>query len=269
METSRSLPSSRPVYLLSCNRVSISRSLSLAGAVKADLCLVAAQAESLPTAFTPRFEGRGSFPGSAQSVSSIRTDTDLLVPSLITSTLQLLPRSASQTLPASTSTARFGSPAPSASSSALFRRRRPVYVGAGYSSQAARRRKANAAAASGEGGLTRSQSVGMVYEMSGSKTEEPSVADGKRRKVVEDSDDAPPPFATTEVPIPPSPSVAPSPAKASVPLGPKYSVISTPARPSPLWQVSKAGPYFRRVRSVARADYLALQTRLLPLLPRR
>ncbi|ORY70641.1 hypothetical protein BCR35DRAFT_307947 [Leucosporidium creatinivorum] len=179
-----------------------------------------AQAESLPTAFTPRFEGRGS--------SSV-------------STQGFLPHSASQTFPASTSTARFGSPAPSASSNAPFRRRRPVYVGAGYSSQAARRRKANAAAANGEGGLTRSQSVGMVYEMSGSKTEEPSVADGKRRKVVEDSDDAPPPFAT-EAPIPssPAPSVAPSPAKAPVSLGPKYSAISTPARPSPLWQVSKA-----------------------------
>lgn len=158
---------------------------------------------------------------------------------LIPFRLQFAPQSA---LSASTSTARFGSPAPTGTPSTAFRRRRPIYVGAGYSSQSARRRKTNAAALGSDGGLTRSQSVGMVYEMSGSKSREPSVADGKRRKVVEDDDDAPPTFALEQsLPASPAKSVAASPAKASTSLAPKPAVISTPARPSPLWQVSQAG----------------------------
>lgn len=155
----------------------------------------------------------------------------------------MLEQFASQSaLSASTSTARFGSPAPTASPSTAFRRRRPIYVGAGYSSQAARRRKANAAASNGEGGLTRSQSAGMVYEMSGSKSQEPSVADGKRRKL-EDDEDAPPTSALdASVAASPFNSAPASPAAKLAPA-PKSTVISTPARPSPLWQVSQAGEF--------------------------
>lgn len=95
----------------------------------------------------------------------------------------------------------------------------------------------------------------MVYEMSGSK-ELPSVADGKRRKVVEDDDDAPPTFALdSTVAASPVKSVPASPAKSS--LAPKPAIAATPARPSPLWQVSQAGESARVVTGCHQADLFA------------
>lgn len=81
--------------------------------------------------------------------------------------------------------------------------------------------------------------MGSVHEMS----EEPPVADGKRRKVNEVEEDAPPPFAADrDAPPSPGKEVAPSStSKSSALSAPKSSVVSTPARPSPLWQVSQAG----------------------------
>lgn len=151
----------------------------------------------------------------------------------------------------------FDSPSGSVSQSSPFRRRRPIYVGAGYSSQGSRRRK-QGAQSTGDQGLTRSKSDGMVYEMangSSGASGGSGLADGKRRRVDEE--------APSNVPLESgfglrgstsTPSFSSSPEPSSEPkrmstltkatsslLSYAKPVTTTPARPSPLWQVSKAG----------------------------
>ncbi|KAM0786529.1 hypothetical protein ACM66B_001986 [Microbotryomycetes sp. NB124-2] len=178
-----------------------------------------AQAESnLSTAFTPNFKAFSA----SQSLSS-------------------LPRSASlQAFP--TSESAFGSPGAAAQSPATgFRRRRPIYVGAGYSSASARRRRtANLAADA----LSHSQSEA---SLSSSLTGSSAVIDGKRRKMDDDEHDnelSAPPTLSLANQAPASPAASTSTAKTTGP-GSRLAVSSatahsTPAKPSPLWQVSKA-----------------------------
>lgn len=126
-----------------------------------------------------------------------------------------------------------------------YRKRRPIYVGAGYSSQAARRRRMNAVI-DADSRLRRSQSDSHVSDLVDDQAQS-SVAAGKRRRVeADDDDDAPPPFSNVS-----ADSVQPSPApKSSIrssatsnnlnSLSRPSAPVATPARPSPLWQVSKA-----------------------------
>lgn len=196
-----------------------------------------AQTESVPTAFTPQFK-------SLQPHSNVRE--------LTCSTLSRY----CADFPPPQPFARGGSAAPSVAGSAYsgagsatgaagsasspFRRRRPVYVGAGYSSQSARRRKTGSSIFS-EGALKRSQSEGIVFSLL-DKPEVSSVVDGKRRRVEEPVEE---PVAVAPAPVAAPASVpttgAPTKPASSVFAAPKFSALTTPARPSPLWQVSKAG----------------------------
>ncbi|KAK4049133.1 hypothetical protein OIV83_004349 [Microbotryomycetes sp. JL201] len=171
-----------------------------------------AQAENnVSTAFTPQFKALSG----SQSMAS-------------------LPRSSSLQMFPSTGSA-YGSPAPSSQSPANgFRRRRPIYVGAGYSSASARRRRT---AGNASEALSRSHS-----DMSlGSP-----VADGKRRRMDNDEHDdasvAPPTTSLSTLP-PPSPvqSTSVTSPKPAIPATfSRLTSQSTPVKPSPLWQVSKA-----------------------------
>lgn len=190
----------------------------------------AGASSSLPTAFTPDFK----------MGSSASPTTNSHQGHISSSSLNSL----------------FDSPSGSVSQSSPFRRRRPIYVGAGYSSQGSRRRK-QGAQSTGDQGLTRSKSDGMVYEMangSSGASGGSGLADGKRRRVDEE--------APSNVPLESgfglrgstsTPSFSSSPEPSSEPkrmstltkatsslLSYAKPVTTTPARPSPLWQVSKA-----------------------------
>lgn len=159
---------------------------------------------------------------------------------------------------ASSSSTLFASPSTSTLNSldtTPFRRRRPLYVGAGYSTQTARRRKQNGTLSgafrshSSENELDRSHLSQSENSLS-SLAMAGEIADGKRRRM-EDSDEAPPrllnadstlsrSFTTDAMPMtsglgPVGKSVEPE-ANSRASL-----TVSTPIRSSPLWQVSQAG----------------------------
>ncbi|SCV70327.1 BQ2448_1721 [Microbotryum intermedium] len=195
-----------------------------------------AKAENLPTAFTPNF--RSASP--AHSVQPFYARQDSVVP--------ISPSAASNN-------SMFGdvgaSPSTSMSESTAghtpYRRRRPIYVGAGYSSRSARRnRTPGSHSASTGSNLTRGQSEGGLLNSLGGTN---STAEGKRRRV--EAEDVPPVASTSNLSYSasPGPSASPSPAPSSTD-NTKPSIfsrakvtanaVSTPVRPSPLWQVSKA-----------------------------
>lgn len=189
----------------------------------------AAQEESaLPTAFTPNFRS--------------------IQPSFLS-------QPASQ-VPSSSASSVFGGAAPSIAGSAIpptaTKRRRPIYVGAGYSSR--RRRTALGS------GLASTQSESALSSLAGGPSSGNN-ADGKRRRTGandEDEDDIPvatlddivasPARTAAAVPASPARSFVASPAPASKPKAPAPAALSkiagagtgasTPAKPSPLWQVS-------------------------------
>ncbi|BGP25616.1 hypothetical protein JCM10295v2_004544 [Rhodotorula toruloides] len=111
-------------------------------------------------------------------------------------------------------------------SSALPKRRRPVYVGAGYSS---RRRKTLA-------GLSGSQSESSLASLTAGH----DAKDGKRRRTERDEEDDIPVASLEDVIASPAPSreaaalSQPRPA-----LRTESRTAATPAKPSPLWQVSQ------------------------------
>lgn len=195
-----------------------------------------AQNEALPTAFTPSF--RSSTPGPSVSLPSSR----LLVCPTNSLWKFLSPSTSRRPVSASGSSVSSTTPAPI---DAAFRRRRPIYVGAGYSAQSARRRKPTPSVFGSNEGLKRSQSESMVYELAEGPAAS-TVADGKRRKV-EEQDGGMSKSASlgslATLAAPPVASPAPAPrAGPSALSSQKPSVVATtPARPSPLWQVSKAG----------------------------
>ncbi|GAA6054296.1 hypothetical protein JCM3770_001420 [Rhodotorula araucariae] len=170
---------------------------------------------ALPTAFTPNF--RSSQPAFlSQSTSQVTSSAGSV----------------------------FGGAAPSIAGSAIApsaaKRRRPIYVGAGYSSRRRRTRALD--------GLASSQSESALSALAGPST------DGKRRRTGADrveEDDIP--IATLDDivasrahPAPASPgrtverSPAPKPQPASTvsKFAGASASASTPAKPSPLWQVS-------------------------------
>ncbi|BGP09154.1 hypothetical protein JCM10049v2_005009 [Rhodotorula toruloides] len=115
-------------------------------------------------------------------------------------------------------------------SSALPKRRRPVYVGAGYSS---RRRKTLA-------GLSGSQSESSLASLASG----PDATDGKRRRTERDEEDDIPVASLDDVLASPAPSSRG--AKAALPTQSARPAVrnesraaATPAKPSPLWQVSQ------------------------------
>lgn len=141
----------------------------------------------------------------------------------------------------------FGGELPSrqATGPVVSKRRRPMYVGAGYSS---RRRRATIA------GVSQSQSEAALS--SGS-----DALEGKRRKTGRDAEDDIPVATLDDVVVSPAPVrtltsqrapaipaiAANEPVKsASATLAgtSASSSTSTPAKPSPLWQVSQAGTLF-------------------------
>ncbi|GAA6013984.1 hypothetical protein JCM11491_003477 [Sporobolomyces phaffii] len=161
------------------------------------------QAQSVPTAFTPNFANTSNTFSPApqsQAGSALQTGT--------------------------TST---------------YRRKRPLYVGAGYSS---RRRKTNVSA----GGISKSQSEGSLANLAASS----SKTDGKRRRTQEDEmeEDIPvaslddvlvsAPVASTSVSSSTNASEKAQDKLKSKPSLSRFTGTSTPAKPSPLWQVSKA-----------------------------
>ncbi|TNY21501.1 hypothetical protein DMC30DRAFT_199261 [Rhodotorula diobovata] len=188
-----------------------------------------AQEESaLPTAFTPNFRS--------------------IQPSFLS-------QPASQ-VPSSSASSVFGGAAPSIAGSAIpptaTKRRRPIYVGAGYSSR--RRRTALGS------GLASTQIESALSSLAGGPSSGNN-ADGKRRRTGandEDEDDIPvatlddivasPARTAAAVPASPARSFVASPAPASKPKAPAPAALSkiagagtgasTPAKPSPLWQVS-------------------------------
>ncbi|GAA5825220.1 hypothetical protein JCM11251_006150 [Rhodosporidiobolus azoricus] len=197
-----------------------------------------AQTEAtLPTAFTPNF----------RTVSPPRTSLSF-------------PFSASDALSAHSSaltTSRagsaFGGDAPSLAGSARSttpaggsKRRRPLYVGAGYSS---RRRTSLAAGKAALSALPKSQSESSLFSLA-----ESSNVDGKRRRTAEDEqdeDDIPVARLDDIVTLPASPSYTARQAEKSretakpklhsqPPFSRLNAGVSTPAKPSPLWQVSQA-----------------------------
>ncbi|SGY14904.1 BQ5605_C013g07160 [Microbotryum silenes-dioicae] len=197
-----------------------------------------AKAENLPTAFTPNF-------GSASPTLSVQpfyARQDSVVP--------ISPSAASNDstfggVGASPSTLN----AEFTAGHTPYRRRRPIYVGAGYSSRSARRnRTPGSHSASNGSNLTRSQSEGGSLNSLGANS---SAAEGKRRRV--EAEDAPPAPSTSNLSYAASPGpsapASPSPAAAMTDSS-KTSIfsrakitanaVSTPVRPSPLWQVSKA-----------------------------
>ncbi|GAA5874925.1 hypothetical protein JCM1840_007152 [Sporobolomyces johnsonii] len=178
-----------------------------------------AQAESaIPTAFTPNFR--------APSPHYLSNPP--------------LPYASSS---ASANGSIFSAPAQNGSPAGTYKKRRPLYVGAGQSS---RRRKSLAA------GLAKSQSESSLFSLSSA---EPSVADGKRRRTEHDQEDDNPVASLDDI-VNAAPSAVPPPSSAPAPVtsvsGPhkaqekpkpslaRFTGTSTPAKPSPLWQVSKA-----------------------------
>lgn len=95
--------------------------------------------------------------------------------------------------------------------------------------------------------MRRSQSAGNISEMSGGIEEAgSSVAEGKKRRI----DDAPDSGLPRSVSLgslasPTSPVVAVVPSVTAVKAGSlaQKFAVATPVRPSPLWQVSKAGKF--------------------------
>ncbi|KAK4055850.1 hypothetical protein OIO90_003105 [Microbotryomycetes sp. JL221] len=180
-----------------------------------------AQADSqAPTAFTPNFRAAFS-PGPSASA---------------------LPRSTSlQGLTSVAST--FGTPSsPFQSPASGSRRRRPMYVGAGYSSLSARRRRATTMVQKDEDQLDQGLLAGTT-----------SVAAGKRRRMDDDDGDdgeqSAPPITTMSSLSHSSPKVnqpvtttAPTQTRSTVKQAVRLAAHVTPAKPSPLWQVSKASP---------------------------
>ncbi|GAA5990265.1 hypothetical protein JCM11641_001803 [Rhodosporidiobolus odoratus] len=193
-----------------------------------------AQTEStLPTAFTPNF----------RNVSPPRTALSF-------------PGSASLNPPAPpvAGGSIFSAPASEVSVSASTagangvgrKRRRPLYVGAGYSSR--RRNTAKSAAA---GGLVKSQSESSLFALS---AEPSTTSEGKKRRTMEDNEEDDIPVASLDDIV-----ALPSPSKQAGQVGtekkgkemdkpklqqqPSFSRfaagVSTPAKPSPLWQVSQ------------------------------
>ncbi|BGP33148.1 hypothetical protein JCM10296v2_004937 [Rhodotorula toruloides] len=116
-------------------------------------------------------------------------------------------------------------------SSALPKRRRPVYVGAGYSS---RRRKTLV-------GLSGSQSESSLASLAAG----PDATDGKRRRTERDDEDDIPVASLDDVLASPASSLsqgtkAALPAQQIRPAARNGSrAAATPAKPSPLWQVSQ------------------------------
>ncbi|BGP17359.1 hypothetical protein JCM10213_003403 [Rhodosporidiobolus nylandii] len=124
-----------------------------------------------------------------------------------------------------------------------YKRRRPLYVGAGYSS---RRRNAAKAAS---GGMSRSQSESSLSLLSSSDS---TAADGKRRRTdaerTKEEEDIPVASLDDVVAVPspvskPPAQVLEKPLEKPKPLS-SFSRFnagtSTPSKPSPLWQVSQA-----------------------------
>ncbi|BGP41364.1 hypothetical protein JCM10450v2_005405 [Rhodotorula kratochvilovae] len=171
---------------------------------------------ALPTAFTPKFR-------SSQ-------------PAFLSQPASQVPSSAGSIFDGAASSVAGGAIAPVAA-----KRRRPIYVGAGYSS---RRRRTGAL-----GGLVSSQSESALSSLAGPST------DGKRRRTGadrEDEDDIPvatlddivasPARASPASParkVEPAAVPQPKPSSAQPKFGGASSAsASTPAKPSPLWQVS-------------------------------
>ncbi|GAA5895716.1 uncharacterized protein JCM6883_001597 [Sporobolomyces salmoneus] len=174
------------------------------------------QAQSIPTAFTPNFASSStSFP---------------------------------------LSTASPAAPASQVASEPTYRRRRTLYVGAGYSS---RRRKPTLSS----GGITKSSSEGSLFGIASGGQSSGSITDGKRRRTEEDNMEEDIPVASLDdvlvsAPTPStsaaassySPSAASTstekvqdkPKSNSKPPLSRFASTSTPAKPSPLWQVSQA-----------------------------
>ncbi|GAA5879742.1 hypothetical protein JCM16303_004157 [Sporobolomyces ruberrimus] len=137
-----------------------------------------------------------------------------------------------------------------AAPSSTYKRRRPLYVGAGYSSR--RRKTANS-----DGGMSKSQSESSLFGLviGASST---SVVDGKRRRMEEGPLEEDIPVASLDDVLASGPiATTPSPASTSADGGSgtsdesqdklkskpslsRFTGTSTPAKPSPLWQVSKA-----------------------------
>lgn len=141
----------------------------------------------------------------------------------------------------------------------VYKRRRPLYVGAGYSS---RRRKA----ATSTGGMSKSQSEGALSSLASG-----SNSDGKRRRTEEDETEEDIPVASLDDVLVSAPIAPPASSSStsnnslstekaqdklkSKPSLSRFTGTTTPAKPSPLWQVSKAGKiisfsfYFRSFNS--------------------
>lgn len=164
---------------------------------------------------------------------------------------------------ASSSSTLFTSPSTSTLNSldtTPFRRRRPLYVGAGYSTQTARRRKQNGTLSGAfrssssqneldRSRLSQSESTLSGLAMAGGEIGS-STADGKRRRM-EDSDEAPPSSSTADSTLSRSFTTDAMPMTSGLgPFGTTVEpeaksraslMVSTPVRSSPLWQVSQAG----------------------------
>ncbi|KAM0752074.1 hypothetical protein T439DRAFT_200308 [Meredithblackwellia eburnea MCA 4105] len=173
-----------------------------------------------PTAFTPNFKASSPFYSSQANGAALPTSVSL---NSIFSTSA-------------------GSDAAS-NSSTPFRRRRPLYVGAGYSSQSARRRKQGSAIFGYVDGIKKSNSEGSLNGPGAADATE-SVAEGKRRKV--DDPESSNSSSSGLLGSDSSSSAAPAPSTSSTStskapiIKPRPSISATPAKPSPLWQVSKA-----------------------------
>ncbi|KAL8276976.1 hypothetical protein RQP46_010611 [Phenoliferia psychrophenolica] len=184
-------------------------------------------------------------------MDAIRTGGENELPSAFTPNFRQSAKY-NHSIPASPSLASIFGHSPAASTSTAngngstttpaFRRRRPLYVGAGYSSQSARRRATKASSSNGEGFLKRSQSESSgLGQPAAAAVDEPeeTVAEGKRRRVEEPVGGGAIKKSATEGNLA---GMLGEPRKTVVvaPLVPKFAPVTTPARPSPLWQVSKA-----------------------------
>ncbi|KAK4704621.1 hypothetical protein P7C70_g1588, partial [Phenoliferia sp. Uapishka_3] len=174
----------------------------------------AIRGEQVPTAFSPNF--RPSYQPNSPAPSTSARASSIFAPP-----------------PNSNAGPSAGTP---------IRRRKPLYVGAGYSSQSARRR------AKATEGLKRSQSDVGSYV---AKEEEPEMGavEGKRRRVEEEDSGYKRSSTMIDLASVASGSgsvTVPAPASATAkyinPPAPilKIAPMTTPARPSPLWQVSRA-----------------------------
>lgn len=123
------------------------------------------------------------------------------------------------------------STSPVVPSASPFQRRRPLYVGAGYSPNNSARKRKQQTAYAGEIVSDRPKFEEEVEE--NGRAGYGTVAEGKRRKMDDDSSVA----MTSEVPPPARPVAA----AVSALTSQKPTPISIPNRPSPLWQSSKAG----------------------------